>query len=153
MYSLGYAHGQSLSHILDKITKKYFHGTSNKDIWHYKISITCRGAILTIYQMPDPKLEVASFFYQLDWHADSAQRCVLPVFFRWIHYYDSNKSTGKETGKTHLCAVYKMAENLALTISKSYRGDVVGKSCENKKHQNSRQNFEKSSHTASRLNF
>ena len=27
-----------------------------------------------------------------------AQRCVLPV------YYGSNKSTGKETGKTHLCA-------------------------------------------------
>ena len=22
--------------------------------------------------------------------------------FRWIYYYDSNKSTGKETGKTHL---------------------------------------------------
>ena len=25
--------------------------------------------------------------------------------FRWIYYYDSNKSTGKETGKTHLCAL------------------------------------------------
>ena len=23
--------------------------------------------------------------------------------FRWIYYYGSNKSTGKETGKTHLC--------------------------------------------------
>ena len=34
-----------------------------------------------------------------------AQRCVLPVSFRWIYYYDNNKSTRKETGKTHLCAV------------------------------------------------
>ena len=25
--------------------------------------------------------------------------------FRWIYYYGSNKSTGKETGKTHLCAL------------------------------------------------
>ena len=25
--------------------------------------------------------------------------------FRWIHYCHSSKSTGKETGKTHLCAV------------------------------------------------
>ena len=29
--------------------------------------------------------------------------CQFP--FRWIYYYGSNKSTGKETGKTHLCAV------------------------------------------------
>ena len=25
---------------------------------------------------------------------------------RWIYYYGSNKSTGKETRKTHLCALY-----------------------------------------------
>ena len=25
--------------------------------------------------------------------------------FRWIYYYDSTKSTGKETDKTYLCAV------------------------------------------------
>ena len=25
--------------------------------------------------------------------------------FRWIYYYGSNKSTGKETGTTHLCAL------------------------------------------------
>ena len=25
--------------------------------------------------------------------------------FRWIYYHDSIKSTGKETGKTHLCAL------------------------------------------------
>ena len=30
--------------------------------------------------------------------------CQFP--FRWIYYYGSNKSTGKETGKTHLCALY-----------------------------------------------
>ena len=29
--------------------------------------------------------------------------CKIP--FRWIYYYGSNKSTGKETGKTHLCTV------------------------------------------------
>ena len=29
--------------------------------------------------------------------------CQFP--FQWIYYYGSNKSTGKETGKTHLCAV------------------------------------------------
>ena len=26
--------------------------------------------------------------------------------FMWIHYYDSNKSIGLETGKSRLCAVY-----------------------------------------------
>ena len=25
----------------------------------------------------------------------------------WIYYYGSNESTGKETGKTHLCAMFK----------------------------------------------
>ena len=29
--------------------------------------------------------------------------CQFP--FRWIYYYGRNKSTGKETGKTHLCGV------------------------------------------------
>ena len=29
--------------------------------------------------------------------------CQFP--FRWIYFYGSNKSTGKETGKTHLCAM------------------------------------------------
>ena len=28
--------------------------------------------------------------------------------FQWIHYYDSNKSTGLETGKSHLCAMSKL---------------------------------------------
>ena len=27
--------------------------------------------------------------------------------FRWIYYYGGNKSTGKETGKSHLCAMVK----------------------------------------------
>ena len=30
--------------------------------------------------------------------------CQFP--FRWIYSYGSNKSTGKETGKTHLCAMW-----------------------------------------------
>ena len=25
--------------------------------------------------------------------------------FRWIYYYESNKSTGEKTGQTHLCAL------------------------------------------------
>ena len=29
--------------------------------------------------------------------------CQFP--FRWIYYYGSNKSTGKEIGKMHLCAL------------------------------------------------
>ena len=29
--------------------------------------------------------------------------CQFP--FWWIYYYGSNKSIGKETGKTHLCAM------------------------------------------------
>ena len=32
--------------------------------------------------------------------------CKFP--FRWIYYYGSNKSTEKETDKTHLCAVYSL---------------------------------------------
>ena len=27
------------------------------------------------------------------------------LLFRWIYCYDSNKSTGKNAGKTHLCAL------------------------------------------------
>ena len=35
----------------------------------------------------------------------SAQRYVYQFPFRWIYNYGSNKSTGEETGKMHLCAV------------------------------------------------
>ena len=38
------------------------------------------------------------------------QRCVLPVFSRLIYYYDSNKSTGKETVKSHLCALVQFSK-------------------------------------------
>ena len=40
----------------------------------------------------------------INWDYPISQRCVLPVFFRWIYYCHSSKSTGKETGKMHLCA-------------------------------------------------
>ena len=39
-------------------------------------------------------------------HFDTVHRgefCQFPI--RWIYYYGSNESTGKKTGKTHLCAV------------------------------------------------
>ena len=32
--------------------------------------------------------------------------CQFP--FRWVYYYGSNKSTRKETGKTHLCALVQV---------------------------------------------
>ena len=39
------------------------------------------------------------------WHTlHRGALCQFP--FRWVYYYGSNKSTGKETVKTHLCAVY-----------------------------------------------
>ena len=33
--------------------------------------------------------------------------------FRWIYYCHSSKSTGKETGKTHLCAMVRFDEKLS----------------------------------------
>jgi hypothetical protein len=41
--------------------------------------------------------------YIQNWH--NAQWCQFP--FRLIYYCGSNKSTGKESGKTHLCALVK----------------------------------------------
>ena len=40
--------------------------------------------------------------------------CQFP--FRWIYYYGSNKSTGKETDKTHLCALFPCFEILTTTL-------------------------------------
>ena len=40
--------------------------------------------------------------------------CQFP--FRWIYYCHSSKSTGKETGKTHLCALH-WPEKLTLVFS------------------------------------
>ena len=37
--------------------------------------------------------------------ASAAQRCVLPVSFRWFYNYGSYESTGNETGITHLYAM------------------------------------------------
>ena len=37
--------------------------------------------------------------------------------FRWIYYYGSNKSTGKETGKTHL---YAMVEFVIFCVLRGY---------------------------------
>ena len=43
--------------------------------------------------------------------------CQFP--FRWVYYYGSNKSTGKETDKTHLCAVLPL-------FSQTFNFTVVG---------------------------
>ena len=40
--------------------------------------------------------------------------CQFP--FRWIYYYGSNKSTGNETGKTHLCGVHCSVKRLCVRI-------------------------------------
>ena len=37
--------------------------------------------------------------------------CQFP--FWWIYYYVSNKSTGKETGKMHLCALLQIVDVFA----------------------------------------
>ena len=44
-----------------------------------------------------------SILYFSFWGMHRGAFCKFP--FRWIYYCGSNKSTGKETGKTHLCAV------------------------------------------------
>ena len=51
---------------------------------------------------PDKNLSKCIYVHS---HIATAQRYVLPVFFRWIYYYGSNKSTGLETVKSHLCAL------------------------------------------------
>ena len=45
-------------------------------------------------------------------YSGSAQSCFLPFALQWIHYYGSNKSTGLETGKLHLCGVVRLALEL-----------------------------------------
>ena len=47
--------------------------------------------------------------------------CQFP--FRWIYYYGSNESTGKETGKTHLCALVTTVHMISATT------DQVGIKC------------------------
>ena len=37
--------------------------------------------------------------------------------FQWIYYYGSDKSTGKEPGKTHLCALANLAETRPFLVS------------------------------------
>ena len=38
--------------------------------------------------------------------------------FWWIYYYGSNESTGKESGKTHLCAMFSLFSNFCDLFSK-----------------------------------
>ena len=48
------------------------------------------------------------YYYNVSSHNaifGTAQRCVCQFPFWWIYYYGSNKSTGKEIGKTHLSAL------------------------------------------------
>ena len=47
----------------------------------------------------------------------NAQKCVLPVFFPVDFYYSSNNSTGKETGKSHLCETGCPVISVCLLVS------------------------------------
>ena len=47
-----------------------------------------------------------SFFISIPHHT-LHRGAFCPIPFRWIYYYGSNKSTGEETGKMHLCALGK----------------------------------------------
>ena len=51
-----------------------------------------------------------SILYFSFWGMHRGAFCKFP--FRWIYYCGSNKSTGKETGKTHLCAPFWITQNL-----------------------------------------
>ena len=46
--------------------------------------------------------------------------------FRWIYYCHSSKSTGKETGKTHLCAVVSKVILLEFVLQIRSEGANVG---------------------------
>ena len=50
-------------------------------------------------------------------------RCAFCQFlFRWIHYNGSNKSTGLETGKSHLCVLgWWKANSIVVTTVLKYR--------------------------------
>ena len=49
--------------------------------------------------------------------------------FRWIHYQDSNKSTGLKAGKLHVCAMVRLNDSSklvkGLNLSKSEKVKVV----------------------------
>ena len=75
---------------------------------------------------------IFTFFYQLGnyCHEDclftSLHRgafCQFP--FRWIYYYGSNKSTGKETDKTHLCALQRVEMVQKLKMNNDVLRDVI----------------------------
>ena len=52
-----------------------------------------------------PSLYYFSTFLDFFW---SIQFCQFP--FGWIYYCHSSKSIGKETGKTHLCALWRLSQ-------------------------------------------
>ena len=61
-------------------------------MWLYS-SLSCKKVEYNIQYMPIGPLHRGAF-------------CQFP--FRWIYYSYSSKSTGKETGKTHICALHEV---------------------------------------------
>ena len=54
------------------------------------------------------------------------QRCVFQFLFQGIHYCHSSKSTGKETVKTHLCAVQWKLRDFLKGSTLLYPGCLAG---------------------------
>jgi hypothetical protein len=79
---------------------KYYIVTSKSTENQLWGGVTNRGykscSRLTINQIPDKRNHFSRSLHR-------GTFCQFP--FRWIHYYGSNESTVKETGKTHLCAL------------------------------------------------
>ena len=80
-------------------------------IWIFLCSLTCHYKLnshiclnWTIKVSVKWVMEFLSERYKIISTVHRGAFCQFP--FWWIYYYGSNKSTGKETGETHLCAVY-----------------------------------------------
>ena len=63
-----------------------------------KVNLLCW--LIRTYKLFTMVCQSENLIWCLNWSLHAAQRWVFPVF-----YYGSNKSTGKETGKSHLCAL------------------------------------------------
>ena len=62
------------------------------------------GSVMKIFD--HLKTECVSKRWDYEFNEKQMHRGAFVQFsFRWIYYYGSNKSTRKETGKTHLCAL------------------------------------------------
>ena len=71
-----------------------------KKLVHVLLDVWCTPAEQVSWQ-----LVLHTIFYQKLKNDTVHWGAFFKFIFRWIHYCHSSKSTGKETGKTHLCVV------------------------------------------------